>query len=295
MLHAAAPKDPTVVEFSHSQVELFLQCQRKWFYRKVLNLPAGDDAPPLLYGKAGHEGLGALFSGRADRERMISVAVQELKTTAAMHHVWYEKARPHLEAQLAAFYDSFYGAFMKEWEVVSTEEYWDVAPAPGCLWRGYIDLVARNRYDGRIAIFDHKFSSKDYIDKLSRGIQTSHQLANYVMAWVRKSGQWPGEVGYIFFEKLKMDNNPKYSGKHTKLVSIPVTPQFAQFAMGVEQNDVHIAERMRQLYIAYRDQGPATASQALADFSRCHDFFSECPFFSGCSSGNPIHNRVRIP
>lgn len=295
MLHAAPPTDPTTVEISHSQVETFLQCQRKWFYKKVLKLPTDDDSSSRAYGAAGHEGLAVIFRNGGLEQAQVVARSALSKASRQWEDAKQANYQQHLAKHLEAFYEKVYlGKWSLDWSTVSTEEYWDIAPTPGILWRGYIDLVTRNR-DGRIAIFDHKFSSKMYADNLSRSLGNSHQLANYTMAYVRKTGQWPQEVGYILFLKKKsFSEKPVYAEGDVKVVSIPVTPQFAQFAMSVEQMDVQIAEAMRACYIAYWQHGPQAAWKALANYGSCHDYGSQCPFYMGCSTGNPIHNHVRI-
>jgi len=282
------------IGISHSQIELRNRCQRRWAYEKILKLDPGEDSQALVYGSAGHTALEHI--GRGDYlQNAIHAGLSELAKEGAGQK-WLQQCLDRLPLHIQGFCAHYLPTFLQKWEIVEVEPSLDYFVCNGVKWRGFIDLVARNRQTGAIGIFDYKFSGKQYISTLSYGLEYSHQLANYTMAYMRKTGEWPGRVGYIFLSKPQggedlnnlLTDPSKYIDK-----CIDVDTRFAQFAMSVEQNDAHIGLDMRRWFELYTREGVAALDRVPSNFGSCFQYGSKCGFCAGCHSGKPVHALLK--
>lgn len=281
---------------SHSQIESYHRCPRRWAYQKILKLDPEEDQQALVYGNCGHTGLEAIAKGDY-LEAAVTKARESLQKQASQEK-WFERCYQMLEMHLVGFCTHYLPTFLQEWEIIDIEPKLDYSLAPGVKWRGFIDLVCRNRRTGGLGIFDHKFSSQMYVSNLSQVLNHSHQLANYTMAYLREKsgGEWPEKVGYIFLIKPKSGENlQNLVSDPSKYVDkvLDLDPRFAQFAIGIENNDAYTGLEMRRWFELYAREGLTAIDRIPANYGDCFKYGSMCGFAKGCHSGTPFHQHLK--
>jgi hypothetical protein len=278
---------------SHSQIEEFNRCQRRWAYRKVLGLsPDGEDETALHYGDAVHLGLEDI--GRSYLEGTTSTQPQAalLKVRERLAQLGEHSLVDLAESHLQGFVQHFLPGFLSEWRITAVER--EVEHVVGEMhWRGKIDLEAINQRTGVHAVFDYKTSSAQYARELTRSITSSHQFANYCISHWRRNGSWPGAVGYIFLGKPRTKTPQNMCRPENFFMEVrDVSPQIAQFAISVEQADRAVTTIMAQIRSGVGYYGAGFLDHVPADFGACSKFGSTCGFSAGCHAGNPLHQQI---
>lgn len=286
------------VQGSHSQDEVFSTCGRLYAYRYLLGLKEESGAP-LVYGNAGHQALEHLCRGGTVAESAeLGRRYLDENNGKQIIPAGYDWLPQHVQGYATHLAPSFFS----EWRVVATEQPYEYEVAPGMWERGYIDIVAQRISDGHIGIFDFKFSSRAYMDKLSENLDWSAQFGYYCMAWVRQVCKrifpnldpfWPSYVAYHFILKPKKGDN-LLNAKMYKEKGIQVTPRFQGFCLDVEQNQIRINAQKRELRLAYARTGVQALESACANYQACFRYGSTCDFAFGCHSGNPLHRSLRF-
>ena len=286
------------VNGSHSQDEVFNTCQRLYGYQYLLKLKEEAGAP-LVYGNAGHDALEQLCRGATIPEATAHGSAyldqHDGKQIAPAGYLW-------LPQHVQGYATHIAPAFLSEWRIVATEQAYEYEVAPGMKERGYIDIVAQRISDNQIGIFDFKFSSRMYRDKLCENLDWSAQFAYYTMAWVRQvcaqvfpgvAPFWPSFVGYHFLLKPKKGDNLGNAKMYSQK-GLVVTPRFQGFCLDVEQNQIRMNKRKREMRLAYARLGQAAFDDFSANYQSCFRYGDTCRFAHGCHSGNPLHRDMRF-
>ncbi len=288
-LNAKPPS--TYIEISDSQVKLFASCERRWAYEKLLGVLPKEDRTNLVYGTGVHAGLEKLHLGAGEMESTEACA-QAMQKEPGDWDQQIELAKAHVRGYLRHYYP-IYSTY---WQTVASEEWFEYFIDPVVKSRGSRDnrSVMKTDFD-HMAVWDFKTTSHKDGGDLGRTIAVNHQLANYLISYVREHGVWPREAGLIFLQKPKnRDHNDcvnrmltdptLYSSK-----SEPVTPAFANFSIAVEQEMAAAGRRMFALKRLYEQQGVAALDAALPDFNSCYQYGRMCGFAEGCHSCKPVH------
>lgn len=93
------------------------------------------------------------------------------------------------------YFDEFEG-FPENWEIIASEQKIQIE-IDGIPVRGFIDLIVRDRTDGRLIVVDHKSKAKFNSEKELE--HYGYQLYFYAI-WVHeKFGEWPKELIFNMF------------------------------------------------------------------------------------------------
>lgn len=283
---------------SHSQDDVFDTCSRLYAYQYLLKLKEESGAP-LVYGNAGHDALEQLQKG-ASVQQAAETGLQAFVRDGGRQLLPAGEA--WLPQHVQGYATHIAPSFLSEWRVVATEQEYQYDVAPGIKQRGYIDVVAQRISDGHIGIFDYKFSSKAYMDKLCENLNWSAQFSYYCMAWVRQvcprvfpdmAPFWPSYVGYQFLLKPKKGDNLE-SAKMYKSKGIVVSPRFQGFCLDVEQNQVRKGLMKREMRRQYAREGQAAFDRFPANYQACFRYGQVCRFSDGCHQGTPLHRSLRF-
>lgn len=283
------------IELSDSQFKTFQGCPRKWAYTKLLGLEADEDKDNMHLGNAVHDGLEEYIKTR-DMTKAINCALTALAKDKPTKIEYFKLLAP---AMLIGWATHWLPSFEQEYQYVALEEWFTSEPNPAVVRiRGYKDVVALDRQTGQRCVFDYKTSSEAYARDLIATLQSNNQLARYATAERRQTGAWPQKIGLIFLFKPKAKDpmvaveNARCDPASYRSVIQQVTPQFAQFALAVEANDVLMAQQMQ----FYRDQvlqyGPQACDIIPANFDNCFNYGSMCGFAQGCHSACPAHRNL---
>lgn len=291
-------KKPTGI--SHSQIDNCNRCQRRWAYEKILGIKPTEDRSAMIYGDAGHTSLLHSVVHGKSYDEALNIGLGVLKDNYNdIDRDKYGLFCDMLPAHMYGYFTFYYPGFNEKYEVIAelSEKRIEVQLAPGVLWRGYIDLVVRNRKTGDICILDYKFSSATYVNALEKTIVQSRQLANYAyIAAHALVNRWPREVGYVFLKKPKRGQSLKNLTQNPNMYTdrtITLTPQFCNFSMGVIQSDIATGNIMRNWFSLYARHGLKAIDMIPANFSACEKYGSFCGFCQGCHSGKPLHTTMK--
>ena len=138
-----------IKNFSASQVVTFLDCNRKWFFQKIL----GIKTPPsekMRLGTAIHKGLEQFVeTGQYDHEQIVDGNTYNV-------HYYVEAAKPHLPP----------GPYIVEQKISLETE-------TGIPWIGYVDLTTHEQ------ITDYKTTSNLRYAKTPLELETNAQMVSY--------------------------------------------------------------------------------------------------------------------
>jgi hypothetical protein len=285
------------VGVSHSQLENFQRCPRRWGYEKILGQRPAEDREALVFGGAGHSGLEVIGRGATRWEQAWEAAKAKIAAEAEPG-MDLSRINERLPLHLQGFLRLFWPRFLAEYEVAAVEQPAKYLLHENIYWRGTIDLIARQRATGLLFILDYKFSSDSYIGNLTGMMNSSPQLSAYTMATVRSllGGQWPGGVGYIFLQKLRKNENPQNLVNDVnkyQLKTVPISPDAAAFAVSAERNTALLGAQVKQHFVNYANHGLAAIDMLPAHYGGCNIFNSWCGFCEGCLKGRPLHTEMK--
>lgn len=284
------------VGVSHSQLEDYQRCPRRWAYNKILGQDNGEDKESLVLGGAGHAGLEGVGRG-ATLQQAVELAFKKVAEEAPPGAEYIPRVKERLPLHLEGFMKMFWPGFLAKYDILNLEQYAKYLLYGNVYWRGAIDLIVRERQTGGIFILDYKFAGDMYVSNLTGMVQSSPQLAAYTMASVRVLlGQWPAGVGYVFLKKLKKNENPKnlvQDPTKYQLLTTPITPALVSFALSAEKNTVLLASQVRKHFEDYANYGLASIDMLPARYDGCNMFNSWCGYSKGCLAGCPLHTTLK--
>ena len=152
---------------SHSQIQVFAECRRKWLYRYVVRSKLGAPSPAMELGSKVHLLLADFYAGIDWRERVLGDAslVQAGAILAKYEEFWEED---EYESPLAI-------------EVELEVELGGVDVV------GIADLVFES--GGAVTVVDHKTTGSNLSRwRTQSSIETYHQLLWYAGLWSRATG-----------------------------------------------------------------------------------------------------------
>lgn len=283
------------IEVSDSQYKSFQGCARKWAYQKLLKVEADENKDNMHLGNAAHDGMEEYIK-TGNMEKAINAVLTALNKDKPTNIEYLKLLVPSM---IIGWATHWLPSFLQEYQYVALEEWFTSEPNPEVVRiRGFKDVVAVKKQTGKRCVFDYKTSSAAYARDLIATLSSNNQLARYSTAERRQTGEWPAEVGLVFlFKPTAKDptiavQNARSDPSLYRSVIQQVTPQFAQYALEVERNDVVMAHMMKH----YRDQvllrGPAACEDIPANLDNCFNYGTMCGFAAGCHSGNPIHRTL---
>lgn len=199
-----------MIQLSASQLDLWLHSERCWWWKYIARLSPKGTNENLLWGSMVHRILETLYQGHSVTDAVDSLSTQDVlaleQLTAAGS--WRSLSRLELFAKSA---ERMVQEDHKRFEFLVTEgmtQSFEVVP--GIQWRGVIDLVVRDRIDGRIYIIDHKTTEKK-VDSSYYSARFSHdtQMTSYNAMGQAMYGEEFGGVQINAFQFTKtIELNP---------------------------------------------------------------------------------------
>lgn len=283
------------IEASDSQFKTFQGCPRKWAYTKHLGLESDENKDNMHLGNAAHDGMEEYIKTR-DMTKAIQCALTAIGRDKPTNSEYQKMLVP---AMLIGWATHWLPSFEREYTYIALEEWFTSEPNPDVIRiRGYKDVVAVKKQTGARCVFDYKTSSDSYCRELIATLSSNNQLARYATAERRQTGAWPAEVGLVFLLKPKAKDplvaveNARCDPSLYRMVIQQVTPQFAQFAISVEQNDTLMGQQMQFYRDLIAQHGPEACDHIPANLGNCYKYGSMCGFAQGCHSGIPAHRSL---
>jgi hypothetical protein len=295
MTHPLEVKARPFIEISDSQVKLFQSCPRSWAFQKLLKIQPEEDRYNLYFGSGVHKGLERLHLGD-DLAAAQNAARAACAKDAPQDGEMAEKAA----AMVGGYGLHFYKMYLQNWETTAAEEWYEYFPDPLVKVRGSRDNKSRARLDpSHTGVFDFKTTAFKDGGDLGKNLKRNHQLALYAVSEMRLTGSWPSEYGLIFLQKPRSQDHRDWCQRALQDPSLytmrnePLTPEFAWYAMAVEEEMVVTGKQMHALARLFDLHGPAALEQALPNFNSCYEYGRECGFAKGCHSCKPIHRVMQ--
>ncbi len=287
---------PVPIEVSDSQFKSYQACPRKWGYVKLLDLRQDENKDSMHLGNAFHDGMEEYMkTGSMDKAH--EAAIKALIESKPTNLDYVKMLVPSMLIGMALHWVP---SFLKEFEPVSTEEWFTSTPNEEIVRiRGFKDLVAKHRQTGQRCVFDYKTSSDMYFRTLASTLESNNQLARYATAERRQYGSWPMLVALVFAIKPKSKDvgvaceNARCDPSLYRMLVQQVTPKFAEFALAVEQNDILMAQQMKFYRDLVAERGPQACDYIPANFDNCFNYGSMCGFAQGCHSAHPAHQNLK--
>lgn len=174
---------------SHSEVESYLTCRRKWWYGYGLSLQRQDESMGLALGSAGHEILAAFYRTILEggdtlraQKKMVPAATQiaRLKYEELVEQGWEDSddRRMPLEKLMFEHYFPNEPFVEKGWLILAVEQEFNLEYDSESELRMpfVIDVIAKSP-EKRIVIVDHKFLGQFYS---SADVELMPQIPKYI-------------------------------------------------------------------------------------------------------------------
>lgn len=183
---ASLPADRLPVKFSASDYQALLECPYQYFAARSLSLSASEEVRLALskadYGSRIHQCLDALHTDRHDlpgpftqpftvehrqaaidmlNEISVAVFARDLQDHFS-HQGWLQKWL----SQIPAYID-WEIARARDWQVDSTESFFESSTPNGMQLRGQVDRL--DRHDGEFAVVDYKTGAVPKTDEVENG------------------------------------------------------------------------------------------------------------------------------
>lgn len=195
--------------FSHSRLECFENCPRKYFYQYMKKMSSDESSISLEFGTLLHRVLeekgrtlnnldhnklnNILYDGVESEEIL---GINDLKKK--YWEVWDNKDSEgrNYNDKLDIFLNVLNKEMEQEtiWEPYRFEQYFEFVYDNKVIFRGFIDRIDKNE-DGHFRVIDYKTSKKTYEQKK---LSTSQQFALYAMAILLEFNELPIEYLYKF-------------------------------------------------------------------------------------------------
>lgn len=141
---------------SISEISIFKNCPREWFFSYVLKLEAPSRGDARAVGTIAHHALEVLYSTEGDLSRAQDTVMNDIQKSLMTENPISEAAIKMLPELLIEYYH--YAKELQDfqrWEVVEAEKFHQVyIPKIDITFRARFDLVLR--IDGKLWILDHK-------------------------------------------------------------------------------------------------------------------------------------------
>jgi hypothetical protein len=295
MQHPLEVKARTHIEISDSQVKLFQACPRSWAYQRLLKIKPEEDRWNLYYGSAVHKGLEHLHKGdllKGAVEAAVAVVQKDAPSDAEMA----AKAAAVVEGYARLFYP----LYQTNWVTLACEEWYEYFSDPVVKIRGSRDNKSAAKQNmAHRATLDFKTTAFKDGGDLGKNLRFNHQLALYCISEYRVSQQWPQEMGLVFLQKPRTDDLAEWcrraktdAGLYT-MKTEPVTPEFAWYALSVEEEMTLTGRKMFEIARAFDINGVSALNEVLPNYNGCFEYGRKCGFAQGCHSCKPIHRVMQ--
>lgn len=253
------------MELSHSRLALYHQCPYAFYLRYIVD----DDDQYLnennYYAELGsyvHLILEKIFNGELDVDEALDYYIEHFDENV-MYETWESVMSKSYEL-CADYFAEVDFDWLKDYEILGVEKEIHTEVA-GYKFRGFIDLLLRNKDTGEIILIDHKSSSypmkkngksvlkseKDNLEKYKR------QLYLYSKAVYEEYGKYPDYLEWNHF-------------KDKKVLRIPFSKE--------EYDEAMLMIEATILAIEKDDEFPA-----IQDYFFCHQL---CNFRASCEYAN---------
>lgn len=183
-----APDGPSASGYHF--IQAYQNCKRKFYYTYVQGLEGKYRSPAILFGTAAHVGMEAWYTEHKNKSAIskkvkfaTDAAIADLE---AHRDQYYDLSK--FEVHKRQIKDTFqqYGLeyHQEDFYIMAIEESSEVELDYGDIFTGRLDLVVK-QFDGRIMIYDHKFTSWS-LNNFKRSVQASDQATAYTKLWNEK-------------------------------------------------------------------------------------------------------------
>lgn len=160
-----------------TELQDFLRCRKMWSYRWIDGLQPKKQSTPLLFGTAMHKYLEVYYSGGSHRNALYAVQdLIEQTDTSQMDELDYQEMVETLNTVIEN-YNKRYELDFQDWEVIATELTFAIPLDDEIGYTGTIDLIVRNKSDGKIYLVDHKTTNS--IEKYDKNSDMDRQISRY--------------------------------------------------------------------------------------------------------------------
>lgn len=230
---------PELKSVSHSMVESFLTCPKKFTLAHVENLQAKREGKGTSIGSGGHKFLEHFFRAIKDDDASDADALRIALEKCALEGVpilsiekamnWTQKIWPTLN-----------------WKILEVEVKFRVPTGEGTFFPGTIDLIVQLP-DGKIAIVDHKFVYDFYDREL---VDIMGQLPKYFGAMLMLGRR----VDTAFYNQIRTRNVKDEDLKYS-LIEVPITKERAQEAI---RQQIMVSQQINNGYYDYKNSSKPT-------------------------------------
>ncbi len=200
------------VVFTQSRMASFLECERKeWFQYQAGGAGIEPAIPQDYYieGSLGHYALYHWYKnwergGIMFRKLMVDQINKQIEEMGPIDPAVDDKLRTKLSAMIGAChgYKVVHKSDFDKYEVLATEQVFEVEFA-GVLWKGKVDLALRDKKEGTIGYFEHKFlqqfSLNDYLT-----LPLNLQALLYVVGFKSLFGKYPDWYQWNIIKKSQL-------------------------------------------------------------------------------------------
>lgn len=286
---------PGPIDISDSQRKDYMRCPRRWAYQKILKLQTGEEKWNLVFGNGVHIGLEHIHKGDT-LQASVQASYDEMQKDPDKADDMFELCG----AMLTGYTNFFLPSFVKHWQTLSCEEWFEYHTDPAVRDRGKRDLKAQSIADPSvIGIYDFKTTGSTQGGDLGKFVTRNIQLGQYCMSYYRKVGSWPSECGLIFLQKPRKGKNGKFPLDKCRqdaslyyMKRCPVDQDFALFAIEWEKQITLYGKQMKAIRDGIEQHGTAFLDFVPACFNNCVAYGSLCGFATGCHSGKPAHTQI---
>lgn len=189
--------------FSHTKIGTFDQCEFLFYVGYDLNYGSVRKSPAMLLGDYCHKLLEAYYNKIKEGENT-SVAFDAMRQRLMeLAQNGADLAILDQAGKLIIRYLERFAPFAdEEWEVLEVEYHFEfVLETPKgrkFVLQGYIDLIARNRKTGKVWVWDHKITGKQFLSPMQAMMDA--QLPTYLAALINKGGY---DLHGMLFNQIK--------------------------------------------------------------------------------------------
>lgn len=239
------------IHISFSEFSLFKQCSHKHLIQKYLAI---DEEPPsihLYFGNAVHEAIEKSFEDNYSTEKRVEYFRGTFKKNMKENMV----GTPEFE-ELDAFTEQGENilqtldvkGMLEKYELISVEEPLYEKIHGKFYFKGFVDLVVKDRETGRYVIIDWKTSGEAWNMYWKNKDKTFlKQMKLYKYFWARKNGINLTEIDtkYIVLNRLKNKKNPELG--FGEIVEVPMSSSMGEIKESLEElslaiQSIHITQ-----------------------------------------------------
>ena len=159
---------------SQSEATSWLMCKAKYRYEFDMNLERITQSDALSMGNLGHEALEIYYRARMEGDSHDDSVIQARKVFMGALDTYGMEIIARIDPLLQrywAFYDP------DEWEILAVEEAFDLPLTDDYTMPTRLDVIVRERKNGKMAVVDHKFKG-EFIPPITLSLNA--QMPKYI-------------------------------------------------------------------------------------------------------------------